>query len=89
MIYVVCRLLYLFTSQGQINLPAKIRKQLGFTRSGKATVSIQDGKVIVEPVKDLLELAGSLQSTKRPLLQEEMHDVIVQSFADEYAKKIK
>ncbi|OGE64926.1 hypothetical protein A3I48_00750 [Candidatus Daviesbacteria bacterium RIFCSPLOWO2_02_FULL_36_7] len=51
------------TSQGQISLPAKIRKKLGFSRTNKALVSIEDGKVLIEPVKDLLELRGSLKTS--------------------------
>jgi AbrB family looped-hinge helix DNA binding protein len=77
------------TSQGQISLPAKIRKQLGISRSGKAIVSVQDGKVIVEPVKDFLEMAGSLKTMKKPLSSQEIHDFTAQSVVDELAKKIK
>ena len=77
------------TSQGQISLPAKIRKQLGISRSGKAIVSVQDGKVIVEPVKNFLELAGSLNTTKKPLTSQEIHDFTAQSVADELEKKKK
>lgn len=47
------------TSQGQISIPAKIRRQLKLDKTMRAIVSSQDGKVIIEPVKDILELAGS------------------------------
>ena len=77
------------TSQGQISLPAKIRKQLGFSRYGKAIVSVQDGKIIVEPVRDFLELAGSLKTTKKPLSNQELHEFIARSVADDQAKKKK
>lgn len=50
------------TSQGQINIPVKIRRQLGLSRSSKALISIENGKVTIEPVKDFLELKGSLKT---------------------------
>lgn len=53
------------TSQGQITIPAKIRRQLGLDKTKKAQVAEQDGKLVIEPVKDLLELGGSIKSKKR------------------------
>lgn len=53
------------TSQGQISIPAKIRRQLGLDKIKRAVVSVQGGKVLVEPVKDLLVLGGSLKTVKR------------------------
>lgn len=50
------------TSQGQISIPAPIRKKLGLDKSKKAVVSEKDGKLFIEPVKDLLELKGSLKT---------------------------
>ncbi|OGM32964.1 hypothetical protein A2803_05215 [Candidatus Woesebacteria bacterium RIFCSPHIGHO2_01_FULL_44_21] len=48
------------TSQGQISIPAPIRKKLGLNKKGKAYVSEENGKVLVEPVEDIMKLAGSL-----------------------------
>lgn len=50
------------TSQGQISIPAKIRRELGLDKNGKALVFLEKGKVVIEPVKDLLELRGSLKT---------------------------
>lgn len=50
------------TSQGQLSLPAKIRKQLGFSRNNKAIISVKNGKVTIEPVIDVLSLKGSLKT---------------------------
>ena len=46
------------TSQGQINIPAKIRQELGFSKRKKALVSVENGKMVIEPVKDFIELRG-------------------------------
>jgi len=48
------------TSQGQITIPASFRKQLGLDKYLKALVKIEGEQIIVEPVPDLLSLAGIL-----------------------------
>lgn len=49
------------TSQGQMTIPAKFRRKLGLDESKKAVVAIEDNKLIVEPIPELLSLEGSLQ----------------------------
>ena len=46
------------TSQGQISIPVDIRRALGFDKQRKAVVRQEGEKLVVEPVKDLLELQG-------------------------------
>lgn len=77
------------TSQGQLSIPAKIRKELGFLRTNKAILSVQNGRVIIEPTKDFLELAGSLKTLKKSLSNQQLHDFFAQSVAEEYVKKEK
>jgi len=50
------------TSQGQISIPAQMRRFLGLDLAKKAYVTQENGKIIIEPVPDLLTLAGSLNS---------------------------
>lgn len=50
------------TSQGQISIPAPLRRKLGLSKNKKAFVSEEKGKIIVEPVTDLLELQGFLKT---------------------------
>lgn len=75
------------TSQGQLSIPAKVRRELGFSKTNKAILSVEAGKVILEPVKDLLELAGSLKTNKKPLSNEELHDFVAQAVVDDLIKK--
>ncbi len=77
------------TSQGQISIPAPLRRKLGLDKGGRAIVSENNGKVIIEPIIDLLELKGSLKSNKKPLSSEELHDFVSQAVANEYAKRTK
>lgn len=50
------------TSQGQISIPAPIRRKLGLDKLKRAVVTEKDGKLLIEPVKDLLDLKGSLRT---------------------------
>lgn len=53
------------TSQGQISIPAPFRRKLGLDKSKKAVVTEKDGKLLIEPVRDLLDLKGSLKTSIR------------------------
>ncbi len=50
------------TSQGQISIPAPLRKKMGLAKSGRALVTEKEGKLVIEPIKDLLELKGTLKT---------------------------
>ena len=60
-----------------------IRKQLGLSKNSKALVSVKDGGMLVRPVKDFLELKGSISTKKRPLTNLELHEF----FAQELVRK--
>ena len=44
------------TSQGQITIPAKMRKALGFVPGSKVVASLESNKIHIEKDTDLLEL---------------------------------
>lgn len=46
------------TSQGQISIPAKIRRELGLENGKKAFVKREGDKLIIEPAMDILEFEG-------------------------------
>lgn len=48
------------TSQGQISIPAKLRKELSLAKKDKALVKREGKRIIIEPIPDLLSLKGSL-----------------------------
>ena len=77
------------TSQGQLNIPIKVRRLLDLEKTQKAIVTVKSGKLIVEPVKDLFELGGSFKTTKKPLSNKELDQVIVKIIAREYKDKFK
>lgn len=53
------------TSQGQISIPAAIRRKIGLDRVKKATVSLDGNSIVVTPVKEIEDLMGSLKTNKR------------------------
>lgn len=49
------------TSQGQISIPVKIRRELDLSKKKKALVRREGEKVVIEPVEDLFSLAGAFR----------------------------
>lgn len=74
------------TSQGQISLPAKLRREL-FAHTNKALVSVQDDRVILEPVKDILNLESLKTSRKGKVSSRQMREAFGQYLADEAVGK--
>lgn len=52
------------TSQGQISIPAPLRRKLGLNKFKKAIIKEEKGKMLIEPIKDLIDLKGSLKVDK-------------------------
>lgn len=77
------------TSQGQISLPAKIRRALGLHKNSKALLSVHEGNIILTPIKDFLELKGSLKTNKKPLSNEALHELFAETIAQETISKSK
>lgn len=80
------------TSQGQITIPASMRRALGLEKYRKASVRTKDNKIIVEPVPDLLSLAGILKNkaikgkTAAKVITLET-EAVAKSVAQKYASK--
>lgn len=49
------------TSQGQISIPAKFRRELGLNNGKKALISRDGERLVVEPIQDLFSLKGVLK----------------------------
>lgn len=72
------------TSQGQISIPAEIRRKLGLSKTSKAIVSTLNGKVTIEPVRDFLAMRGSLKKARKVTASSrEMRAAFEQYLADE------
>lgn len=62
------------TSQGQITIPAEIRRALSLDRYHKAVVRTNKGKITVEPMTDILSLAARLK--KKSIQKKEINQII-------------
>ena len=49
------------TSQGQITIPALMRRALDLEECKKASVQIDKRRIIIEPIPDILKLGGFLK----------------------------
>ena len=52
------------TSQGQLSIPVSLHQKFGLNKLGRAQVTEHEGKLVIEPLKDLLDLRGSLKTCK-------------------------
>ena len=50
------------TSQGQISIPAMMRRALSLNKYNKANVRLDKKRIIIEPLPDIMELEGSLHA---------------------------
>lgn len=81
------------TKQGQISIPAKLRKKFGLQKTQKAIVSEEKNRIVIEPVPDILELEGILhhKAIKGKSIDEiiELEEKTVgEAVADRYRKKM-
>lgn len=53
------------TSQGQISIPAALRRQFQFDKNRKAIIEVQSDGILIKPVKDILDLYGVFKTNKR------------------------
>ncbi|OGG29850.1 hypothetical protein A3A63_04220 [Candidatus Gottesmanbacteria bacterium RIFCSPLOWO2_01_FULL_46_9] len=53
------------TSQGQMSIPADLRRQLGLEKTRKAIVHADGRKLVIEPVRDILDFCGIFASKKK------------------------
>ena len=53
------------TSQGQITIPAPVRKALGITKSKRVNFTLENKKAILEPEPDIMDFYGIFKTKKR------------------------
>lgn len=62
------------TSQGQITLPASIRRLFNLDKYKKALVKAESSRIIVEPIEDITTLAGVLK--EKAIKKRKIADII-------------
>ena len=53
------------TSQGQITIPAKLRRELDLDKTKRLILKVEDQKLIAEKEPDILALRGVFKTKKR------------------------
>ncbi|OGE07784.1 hypothetical protein A3I53_02185 [Candidatus Curtissbacteria bacterium RIFCSPLOWO2_02_FULL_40_13b] len=76
------------TSQGQISIPAKMRRQLGLDKTKKALISVHNDKILVEPVHDFIEMGGTLKINLK-VSSRQIRQAFEDYLANEAVKKTK
>ncbi len=82
------------TSQGQISIPIDIRRELGLDKNREVVVHKEKGKIIIEPVRDFLQLEGVFKhkAIKGKSIDEIMKlekEAVAEAVADRYRRKLK
>jgi AbrB family looped-hinge helix DNA binding protein len=85
------------TSQGQITIPAKLRRELDLDRATLSITKNKDGNIEIEKVPDFLSLGGSLnkyaKKINKGLSDAEIHkrekEAVAEAVAEEYQKTLK
>ena len=82
------------TSQGQITIPAKIRKSIGLKKRQRVILTLKNNYVILEPEPDMMELSGSLNNyaIKNKSIDEVIkieEEAIEEAVVERYKKKTK
>lgn len=75
------------TSQGQITIPAKMRRKLNLQGS-KALVTMQNNKITLEKPQDLLSLIGTLKTKAKVRFPGKTMDEIIKMEEDAVADAV-
>lgn len=70
------------TSQGQISIPASLRGIFNLKTTNKANIVQTSEGLLIRPVVDFLELAGSLSTSKKTLSNFSVHELFSKSMAN-------
>lgn len=77
------------SDKGQITLPAKVRKSLGIAARSKLDVTVEGNRIVLQPVKSVMELSGILHErakgkpTDWETIRRQTMDAVAQEVANE------
>ena len=75
-------------ANGQITLPAAVRKALGIMGNGRITFAINNGEVRLHPAEPSLDdVYQSVPALKRPLTLKQMREIAIEEHIQRAAKK--
>lgn len=75
------------TGKMQLTVPVRVARKIGLKTGDKVTVSNHQGKIVITPIKSLIEeLAGSL-STPKKWQGKKIEQIIEDAKAEHFRKK--
>lgn len=82
------------TRQGQITIPAKFRRALGFEKQKKLFLIMEKDRLVIEPPSDIFALEGIFadKAIKGKPIQEIIrmeHEAAAEAAAEDYVRKLK
>ena len=78
------------TSKGQVTIPSEVRDALGVKPNSQVVVSLQEGKVVIEPVTMTLEEAfGSVKPITRPENFKALRAIALEEKAEKVINKLR
>ena len=74
------------TNKGQVTIPVAIRDILNLQPSSRLIFSIEEERIIAEPIKaDLLSLYGSVKSNKKALNTKDIRKIVMKKITKDIA----
>lgn len=64
------------TPKFQVHIPVSIRQEAGLTKHGKAIVSVEKSKIIIEPIRSKFMSLGGKYKVTKPIPAEKIRDFI-------------
>lgn len=80
------------TSQGQVTIPAELRRLWNLMKRGQITITLQGKKAVVEPARDLLDYVGVFNKyAKKGMIANQVikmeEDAVAEAAAGNYLRK--
>lgn len=64
------------TPKFQVHIPVEIRRKAGLTNHGKARISVEKSKIIIEPIKSMFMSLSGKYRTPKAISVEKIRDEI-------------
>lgn len=64
------------TPKFQVHIPVSIRQEAGLTKHGKAIVSVEKSKIIIEPIRSKFMSLGGKYKVSKPIPAEKIRNFV-------------
>ena len=64
------------TPKFQVHIPVSIRKKMGLTKHGRATIKVKDSSIVIQPIKSGILSLGGKFSVQNPIPAENIRKFI-------------